>query len=598
MATAAAELVAGPAIGGIEAARRLDEVVHAVILEAMAFVPPARPIALAQQWLGRAGPMNDDEATFRAALATALALDLALFQPSLSGQTAFDRLARSRGKLLPDAAAAVETLRRSRFRLLHAEALERDGLVRLRDRATGEALLVLDDGFPKQALGCDLVGQIGPAPAGLWLSTGAITPLDAAALRVAESFVAPNGRGLVSPLRCAEAVYRHVARHGTLLIAGLNLPPEAAPDDAFPLRADASDHDALAFAWAERDADAAPPRDEIERARAAARLHPILDVIDGALTARAWERERLANGYTRVLSVQLETLLHREAAAMGALRLADVREAIALAQAHGKFPPAAGALFEMVLRKLGKPSAGREHKDDAELERLIQRIRALRAKTVEQGCTEQEALAAAEKVAELLDRYGLSLSELDLRRQACEGVGIETDRRRAAPIDDCTPTIAAFFDCRTWIERREDAPIRHVFFGLPADVAAARYLYDLVERAFETETAGFKAGKIYAATPSGGRRRATASFQHGMTLGICRKLAALRQARETALHSGSGRDLIPIKTSIVEEEMAKLGLNFRAKGGSRGRMVQRDAYAAGQEAGDRFDYAPGIAQAP
>ena len=90
---------------------------------------------------------------------------------------------------------------------------------------------------------------------------------------------------------------------------------------------------------------------------------------------------------------------------------------------------------------------GRQNGDTAELDRLVQRIRALRAKTVEHGCTEQEALAAAGKVAELLDRYGLSLSEFDLRRQSCEGIGVETDRKRRGPIDDCMATIAAFFDC-------------------------------------------------------------------------------------------------------------------------------------------------------
>ena len=45
----------------------------------------------------------------------------------------------------------------------------------------------------------------------------------------------------------------------------------------------------------------------------------------------------------------------------------------------------------------------------ATFDRLRQRIQALRAKTVANGCTEGEALAAAAKVAELLDRYDLSL---------------------------------------------------------------------------------------------------------------------------------------------------------------------------------------------
>ncbi len=41
----------------------------------------------------------------------------------------------------------------------------------------------------------------------------------------------------------------------------------------------------------------------------------------------------------------------------------------------------------------------------AELDKLKTRIQALRAKTIDNGCTEDEALSAAVKVAELLDRY-------------------------------------------------------------------------------------------------------------------------------------------------------------------------------------------------
>src|SRR3984893_2613560 len=76
---------------------------------------------------------------------------------------------------------------------------------------------------------------------------------------------------------------------------------------------------------------------------------------------------------------------------------------------------------------LATPGA-RAKAGDKDLARVIQRIQALRAKTVDQGCTEQEALASANKVAELLDRYGLSLSEIELRRQVCEGIGIDTER--------------------------------------------------------------------------------------------------------------------------------------------------------------------------
>src|SRR5262245_48460312 len=77
--------------------------------------------------------------------------------------------------------------------------------------------------------------------------------------------------------------------------------------------------------------------------------------------------------------------------------------------------------------------------------------------------------------------------ELEFRAQPCEGIGVQTNRRRFAPIDSCLPGIAAFFDCRVWVEQAEGRPLRYVFFGLRGDVAAADYLYGLVEQAFRTE---------------------------------------------------------------------------------------------------------------
>ena len=226
----------------------------------------------------------------------------------------------------------------------------------------------------------------------------------------------------------------------------------------------------------------------------------------------------------------------------------------------------------------------------------MQRIQGLRTKTVAQGCTEHEALAAAEKVAELLDRYGLSLGELDFRAQPCEGIGIQTDRRRFAPIDSCVPMIAAFFDCRVWVENAKGTALRYVFFGLRADVTASQYLYELVERAFDTETDAFRAGDLYARM-AGERRSATNSFQTGLARGISGKLQALRMARDASRRSASGRDLVPVKTAMVEEELAKLGLDLQPRGLGRGRRVLADAFREGETAGQRFEFTPAITEA-
>jgi hypothetical protein len=235
---------------------------------------------------------------------------------------------------------------------------------------------------------------------------------------------------------------------------------------------------------------------------------------------------------------------------------------------------------------------------DADLDKVLARIQALRAKTMDRGCTEEETIAAAAKVAELLDRYGLSLGEVELRDQSCEGFGVGTGRRRFGPIDGCIPAVGEFCDCRVWSEKAADGEIRYVFFGLPADVAGARYLYELVQRAFATETELFKRSELYAEHRSGDRRSATQSFQTGLAHGIARKLDALRRRRGEAMRTATGRDLVPVKEAAVEEELAKLGLRFQTRGGGRGRYVLRDAYEAGHEAGDRFEYRPGIAEGP
>ena len=79
------------------------------------------------------------------------------------------------------------------------------------------------------------------------------------------------------------------------------------------------------------------------------------------------------------------------------------------------------------------------HPDLAAFDRLKTRIQGLRAKTTDNGCTEAEALSAAAKVAELLDRYDLSLTDVEIRHSQCEQRTYETRRRKRIPLGDCMP---------------------------------------------------------------------------------------------------------------------------------------------------------------
>ncbi len=567
--------------------------IEALLAAAMGFVPRERGEALMRKFLPRRDrdveALDDARGLSMAADAVLLAADLVLSQPSWSGMTAFDRLAKSRAGAKPEEAAALAALCQARFRLLRIERpAEHQGWL-ARDILSGEALHIAAPALPPLEPATRLFGRVADLGGGQFCFAGAITPLDQAVYTVALQHPASAAKNPAAAARWVEAVYAYVVRHGTLDTPGLNRPladagdgyGEPAPDTLRDLSA----------AWADLEGGA-PDAALLAWTRQATDPATILDALAASVLAIDAGHADVALAFERMLAVQLETVRRREATGATAISLDAIARDLEDAMRRRGWPRRVRTLFD---RLRAEVSGGRLAGDPG-LERLIQRIQALRAKTVAQGCTEQEALAAAEKVAQLLDRHGLSLNELAFKAQPCEGIGIQTNRRRAAPIDACIPSIAAYFDCRVWQERCENAPLRYIFFGLRGDVAAAQYLYEMVERAFQTETDAFRASDVYFAM-AGERRSATNSFQTGLAQGIAGKLQSMRAARDAVMRSASGRDLVPVKAAMVDEEMAKLGLNLTKRVLSRAKSVLTGAFQAGQAAGERFEVSPAITRA-
>jgi hypothetical protein len=93
---------------------------------------------------------------------------------------------------------------------------------------------------------------------------------------------------------------------------------------------------------------------------------------------------------------------------------------------------------------------------------------------------------------------------------------------------------------------------------------------------------------------AGERRSATTSFQTGLARGICARLDQLRAERDARTRSASGRDLVPLKAAMVDDEIEKLGLALRVKQRAKPKSVLSDAFAAGHAAGERFELTQGI----
>jgi uncharacterized protein DUF2786 len=234
-----------------------------------------------------------------------------------------------------------------------------------------------------------------------------------------------------------------------------------------------------------------------------------------------------------------------------------------------------------------------------ELSQVKARIRALTAKTIANGCTEAEAMAAAEMVGRLLERYALSMDAIEIRTARCVQVTVPLGGRRRRPIDGCVPAIARFCDCKVWLARaaapdpvQQEAAAelgRHyVFFGFETDTALATYLFAVIERAVRTETATFR--QLNPRLQGVRLRRASASFQHGVVARVSDRLDAMHRSRDATVRTqrSTGTDLIVAKNRVVQEAFGEIDIRL-VRMAATGQRVITTAFRAGWAAGDRVN---------
>lgn len=114
---------------------------------------------------------------------------------------------------------------------------------------------------------------------------------------------------------------------------------------------------------------------------------------------------------------------------------------------------------------------------DAKRQRILDKIRKLQTKTTLMGCTEAEALAAAQAVGKLLDDYGLTMTDVELQSTECtEDSVLSPFVTNRHPIRYCLDAIAGYCHTEHFFSQRPlDAEwttwrTAYSFFGLPHDV--------------------------------------------------------------------------------------------------------------------------------
>jgi hypothetical protein len=408
-----------------------------------------------------------------------------------------------------------------------------------------------------------------------------------------------SGTRFKNPLRAAERLYANaVARTleaGESIVSMLRAPGQIpisdADGDTDPIDDERLEANAttptfvsqildVAQRWA--DLQPADPRNAdpatVRWLRQEARAETALAAVGLASLARPGSPQ--AQALDALARLLVETVEHRAAVGLGETTL-DALNAL-----PGTSRPSDDAVAYLH-RLSAELSPGADAQPDGKQARVIAQIRGLQAKTEAAGCTEAEALAAAEKAEELLRRHDVSLTPAQVSEQTCTAVTLSTGRKRADGIDACVPAIASLCDCRSWVQTCPQGHRAHVFFGLPADVAAAEAVYRIVQATFTAETAAFKESDTYRASHPSDRGQATKSFRWGLGYGIREKLEQLASDRARQTTAASGRALIRAKEHTLADGLDKLGLTFeRERGGKR--YVDPEAYDQGVQSGRAF----------
>lgn len=220
-----------------------------------------------------------------------------------------------------------------------------------------------------------------------------------------------------------------------------------------------------------------------------------------------------------------------------------------------------------------------------DIAKLRARLQALRNMTMENGCTEAEALLAAERAAALLAAN--DLDECALEAPEYDDLSIDVGGRRSA-LDDIWIAVAIFSNCEGYLSRY-GTRWRYVYFGRSSDILIAEYVHEVIQRAATHATALFRETDTYRRRRTAKTRsQATKAFQEGFARSIRNKLFDGLWRRLGVKPAGNAQALIEAHRAPVKAELEKRGVALRSLkpvGAAEGKFrdaAKHDGYRAGR----------------
>lgn len=212
---------------------------------------------------------------------------------------------------------------------------------------------------------------------------------------------------------------------------------------------------------------------------------------------------------------------------------------------------------------------------------ILKKIRALMAKTIENGCTEAEAMSAITMAEAMMAAYEVTEDDLTEVKGEKANVG-SSDMRDTHKIREKMATaVARFTECKVWSSGKSIK-----FCGLQADIEFGIWLLETLAEFVRKELKNHIWGNELTALPNAEKR----IHINGFVIGCCNRIGQrLNELVAARTPTSNSKALVVAKQALIDLRMKDMGLALRQPR-ARGSRVNVDSQRAGHAAGDRASF--------
>lgn len=213
-------------------------------------------------------------------------------------------------------------------------------------------------------------------------------------------------------------------------------------------------------------------------------------------------------------------------------------------------------------------------------EAIFNKVRALLAKTADNGCTEAEAMSALEMAEKLIERHEINEDDLKLN-----------DEKAIIEVSDMRDPQNIRWKICYWVSKfTETYSYGHKksvkFAGLKSDVEFAIWLTETLTAFTQSQLKNYMWANGFQSLQGAKRNRVINSFVIGCCSRINSKLLQMINNRKVIVNSNA---LVLAKQSLIDEAIKDLDIKESDNRGRKNK-IYGDIFQAGQKAGENASF--------